>query len=328
MSRTRNDIENPRRDISRLAMASIVLGALGLAVFAWRLLAYRPWWSEYLARNIVGLLGIVGLVLGHVALARISRRIATITLLVVLSPPVLFLCSFLLLLLVRNSAGYHFLQRCGFYLAIALLVLMFPVLATREWRSRLGCKSRSGTLATLGIVMGTLLAGSWWMETCGPVSTAMRMACAINLKRLGDAMETYANDKPGNYTDPNQWCDLLLQHTHIDADLFLCPQVKWEWRRQVLPFPIPKNEKCYYAMNPDCEPNSPKDTVLLFEIDGGWNKSGGLKLMTAENHRGYGSVLFNDGRVECVHRRQFRKLKWSAGADNSTSTEHETNSTK
>ena len=109
-------------------------------------------------------------------------------------------------------------------------------------------------------------------------------------------MKAYAGENEGRYPDPNQWCDLLLQRTDIDADRFLCRAIKWRWRRQVLPWPIPKNEGCYYAMNPNCEPNSPDDTVLLFEIAGGWNISGGAELMAVENHRGSGgSVLVNGG---------------------------------
>jgi hypothetical protein len=328
MSRTRNYIENPRRDISGLATASMVLGALGLAVFAWRLLAYRPWWSEYVARNIVGLLGIVGLILGYVALARISKRIATITLLVVLSPLLLLLCSFLLHGLVTNMFGlatsravYHFLERCSVYLAIVLLVLLFPVLATREWKSRAKGKSGTGTFATLGIVLGIVLAGSWWMETWGEGSTAVGQVCVGNLKRLREAMRTYASQNNGQYPDPNQWCDLLSQHVDVDTDRFLCPGVKRKWRRQVFPLPVPKNERCYYAMNPNCELNSPKATVLLFETAGGWNKCGGPELMTAENHRGRSCVLFNSGRLEIVSTIEFEKLNWGIEEKNSESAE-------
>jgi hypothetical protein len=56
-----------------------------------------------------------------------------------------------------------------------------------------------------------------------------------------------------------------------------------------------------YAMNPQCEPNSPRDTVLLFEAKAGWNQNGGLELFTLDNHdpRG-GGVLLNDGIVKLV----------------------------
>ena len=64
-------------------------------------------------------------------------------------------------------------------------------------------------------------------------------------------------------------------------------------------------------MNPNCEPNSPPDTVMLFETKGGWNRSGGAELLAAENHKREGcNVSFNDGRVRFVRREDFGKLKW------------------
>ncbi len=297
-----------------LAVASVSLCFLGLAVIAWRLLAYRPWWSEYVARNATHLLGIVALIFGLAALAGISGRIATIVLVVISSPLILYLCSLLLLFPFRNDFGYRVLNKCSFYLAAALLFLfafLIPALATIEWKSTFMNKCSQGTLAIMGMVLGTLLVSFWWIETCQPFSTALGNACAGNLKRLGDAMKTYADEYEGRYPDPNQWCDLLLEHTDTDADRFLCPAVKWKWRRQVLPWPIPKNQRCYYAMNPDCEPNSPDDTVLLFEIAGGWNMSGGLELVTFENHLGRGgSVLVNGGYLPAVRFEELENLHW------------------
>ncbi|MFH1369948.1 MAG: H-X9-DG-CTERM domain-containing protein [Planctomycetota bacterium] len=41
--------------------------------------------------------------------------------------------------------------------------------------------------------------------------------------------------------------------------------------------------------------------MLLFETEDGWNQSGGLELLTNENHHGEGSnILFCDGHVEFV----------------------------
>jgi len=66
-----------------------------------------------------------------------------------------------------------------------------------------------------------------------------------------------------------------------------------------------------YAMNPNCEPNSPPGTVLLFETKGGWNQFGGPGLLTFENHGGKGcNILFNDGHVEFVRTKLFEELKW------------------
>lgn len=64
-------------------------------------------------------------------------------------------------------------------------------------------------------------------------------------------------------------------------------------------------------MNPNCEPNSPKEVVLLFETTKGWNQFGGAEILTTENHRNKGcNVLFNDGRVKFVITGDIGKLRW------------------
>ena len=67
--------------------------------------------------------------------------------------------------------------------------------------------------------------------------------------------------------------------------------------------------RCHYAMNPNCYPNSPSDTVLLFETKDGWNQFGGKEILTKENHYGDGcNVLFNDGH--CLFESNIEKLSW------------------
>jgi prepilin-type processing-associated H-X9-DG protein len=310
MSDTEDNIQDKKPQKSKMAIAAVLFGILGILILVLRVVVYHPWWSEFVARNIVGLSGIIGLVMGIVVLARISKRIATITLLILICPLLLYLCSLLILLLARSSAAFRFLLGCNFYLTIICLVCVLAVPATRKWKARLKGKFKEGTFANLGMVIGALLAIFWFVETCGPVSTALAMACGHNLNRLGKAMLIYANDNQGHYPEPNKWCDLILKRNQVDREHFYCPGVKFQWKRQVFPWPVPKNEKCYYAMNPNCEPNSPKDIVLLFETKGGWNKFGGSELMTTENHIGRCNVLFNDGRVEHVMKKQFEELKW------------------
>lgn len=326
MNETQNNEESRRPGISVFAVASMTFGVLGLAVLAWRLLAYRPWWSEYVARNGIAVLGFAGVIMGGLALAEISKRIATIVVTIALSPLLLILCSYALILLPRLRAFGYSIQRFSTSLTIAFFVIVLAVLTTREWRSWFEGRSRAGALAVPGIVLGVVLTNVWWVETCGPTSTALSNVCASNLGRLGDAMKAYANDNQGHYPDPNRWCDLLLQHTNTDRNWFLCPGVKWRWRRQVLPWPIPKNERCYYAMNPNCDPNSPDDTVLLFEIAGGWNISGGPERMTVENHLGRGgSVLVNGGYLPAVGADELDTLNWGVEGQDAGSAEQEIN---
>jgi hypothetical protein len=70
--------------------------------------------------------------------------------------------------------------------------------------------------------------------------------------------------------------------------------------------------RCHYAMNPDCGPNSPPDTVLIFEAYAGWNQHGGPELFTFDHHdpRG-GCVLLNNGTVMFIRtEEELKQLRW------------------
>jgi len=88
--------------------------------------------------------------------------------------------------------------------------------------------------------------------------------------------------------------------------------------------PANKKGRCHYAMNPNCEPKSPSDMVLLFETKDGWNQFGGPEILTLENHNGKGcNVLFNDRHVEFVKIEQLGQLKWKVEEKDSESIEQE-----
>jgi len=314
MSGKENNAQHQKLKRKLLAIASVLVCILGIIIIVLRIGFYRPWWNEYVARNTVGLLGIGGLVLGFIALRQISKRLVTTTLVVVF-------CSFFLLIFslshfvsIKVSAVRRFLQMFSFTLSIVFLLGLFVVPKIIEWTSKPKEKFKGSNFAVLGMVLGVTLMDCWFVETCAPVQTALGMACAFNLQRLGKAMLLYSNNN-GCYPEPNRWCDLLSEYEQIELKHFLCPGVTFQWRRQVFPWPVPKNEKCYYAMNPNCEPNSPPDTVLLFETKGGWNKFGGLDLMTTKNHWGYCIILFNDGHVEIVSQKHIPDLNWGKSKD-------------
>ena len=302
----KNDTKHSKARFSTLAIASVSLGVLGLLVLALRIPVYDSWWSEFAGRNIIGLSGIVGLILGMMAVARISKRMAGITALLILSPFLLFYSSLLtgsrLLLLFSSSA----------ILASPLGLLVGGVVVGSM--SRLRERFTGSRSIILGIVLTMFLSAFWWVETCGPMSSAAGMVCATNLINLGKAIRVYANEHGGRYPEPNQWCDLLMKHTDVQEKRFFCPGVRLRWRRQVLPWPIPKKTRCHYAMNPNCRPDSPPDIVLLFETRGGWNQFGGPEILSMDNHGGFVChILLNDGQVRIVKPSGLKKLKWKAG---------------
>jgi len=150
----------------------------------------------------------------------------------------------------------------------------------------------------------------------------LRMQCASTLKRIWFAIRfLYINvelrraDRISTnsfeiiYPTPSEWCDALLESypvlfgkVVIDANpiiSFICPASISEG-------------KCHYAMNPNCEPNSPGDMVLLFETKAGWNQHGGPELFTFDNHDPKGGcVLLNDGTVKFIRTEdELKNLHW------------------
>ena len=122
--------------------------------------------------------------------------------------------------------------------------------------------------------------------------------CAAHMSSLGKELLIYSNDHNDKYPPAEKWCDLLMQYdTDLKEEKFKCKGAG--------------KGRCHYAMNPNCEPNSPEDVVLLFETKEGWNQFGGVEIITFENHKGKGcNVLFNNGRVKFVMPKEVGKMKW------------------
>jgi prepilin-type processing-associated H-X9-DG protein len=128
-----------------------------------------------------------------------------------------------------------------------------------------------------------------------------RMLCGVHLSELGKAMFIYANNNNGKYPTTDKWCDLLIKHADVTEKQFICYGALKQKDKS----------RCHYALNANCEPNSPPDIVLLFETKGGWNLSGGPELLTTENHEGKGcNVLFNDSHAEFITLKDVPELKW------------------
>ena len=128
---------------------------------------------------------------------------------------------------------------------------------------------------------------------------AKHIACQQNMKSLSLAIVSYANEHSDTYPTPKKWCDLIEPFLGDKAEkIFRCPALD--------------EGKCHYAMNPDCEPNSPGDVVLLFETKGGWNLFGGSEILSIDNHTKKGcNVLFNNYHVEFITEDKIGDLMWS-----------------
>jgi hypothetical protein len=134
----------------------------------------------------------------------------------------------------------------------------------------------------------------------------LRILCADNLRDMGSWLDLhYKIEKFENtYPPPTEWCDAMIRAYQSVGEL----------RKDAKPLKCPSipEGKCHYAMNPKCRPDSPPDTVLLFETKLGWNQRGGPELFTFDNHdpRG-GCVLLNDGTVKFIRtKEELRQLRW------------------
>ena len=126
-----------------------------------------------------------------------------------------------------------------------------------------------------------------------------RLACGKNMKELYIAMDTYAQDNNGNYPTAQNWCDLLVKQSEEIEKLLMCNSNK--------------DARSTYAINPNCQPSSPNDIVLLFETKAGWNQHGGPELLTNENHQGKGcNILYNNGTVRFERTGGLELEKWKA----------------
>ncbi len=142
------------------------------------------------------------------------------------------------------------------------------------------------------------------------------------------------------HLDPNHWCDAIVENArknYTNAEIgsdekvrmypdvyiaaaFTCPGIHacpdvFDYRRvrearaSSQPVDIWTSD---YAMNPNCQENSPGDMVLLFESKPGWNQHGGPELFTFDNHDPKGGcVLPNDGTVKFIRtEEELHALRW------------------
>jgi len=121
---------------------------------------------------------------------------------------------------------------------------------------------------------------------------------------LGAVVRLYANEYTSRNPTAHKWCDLVLESDHVVEKQLVCKAATMKGDQG----------RCHYAINPNAEPNSPGDIVLLFETKGGWNQFGRPEILSMENHPerwGKGcNVLFNDGRVRWIKAKHIGKLKW------------------
>ncbi len=186
----------------------------------------------------------------------------------------------------------------------AIIGLAFGIIGLYQSK-RNKTKTANASPSIYGITINLLLilmAFTFFHSHKRKLEIARRLVCGANLKQLGKVMHRYANDNNQNYPQVNKWCELLIGYADVPEKAFVC-------RSGI-------ETRCHYAINPNIEPDSPNDVVLLFETKGGWNQFGGPEILTFENHKGKGcNVLFNDGSVRFVKPLEVSELKWEVEND-------------
>lgn len=158
-------------------------------------------------------------------------------------------------------------------------------------------------LAFSGVALAVWLAilfGEILPRTAQQRAQAQSAQCLNHLLELGVALRRYANDQSDRFPAASNWCDALAPYLD-NPNAYECPAGPSRWR-------------CHYAYNarlsakPDVQVN-PK-TVAFFEIDGGWNVSGGPERVPRAPRHGVVHVCYVDGTVERVGRDRLAALRW------------------
>jgi len=211
-------------------------------------------------------------------------------------------------LIIFSSVTHELLLPGIYYLLYLFLIIVFFTLSILSLYTII--KKNSGLKGTAAVWLSMLVVLLFfflaYLSSRGTRIHPPYNRCTTNLRSLGIALELYQYENDGKYPSEYKWCDLLKEYD-IEKE-FICPADKIA------------GERCSYAMNPYCKPNSPPDIVLLFESKPGWNRSGGKRLLNPDKHYkrnwlwGYKTpgcyILFNDKHVEFVYAKDFNDLKW------------------
>jgi hypothetical protein len=188
--------------------------------------------------------------------------------------------------------------------------------------------------ALIGPILGVYASGIIFFQAR---DNLWRQMCQQNLTELAKVLEKYTNEYGGQYPPTDQWCDIIvnlrrqMRQQNLTDIAKVLEKYHGKYRGQyppadqwsdkivnysksdmlILNCPCNKKARSSYTINPNCEPNSPGDMVLLFEGKDGWNQSGGPELLTTENHQAKGSnILFNNGTVRFITTEELQTLKW------------------
>lgn len=133
--------------------------------------------------------------------------------------------------------------------------------------------------------------------------------CSRNFGHIKSALNEYAISNKGDLPDKNHWCDILISFSRGDNKLtkddFHCS--------------FNKGGSSNYALNEALigldYSKLPDNTVILFEIERGWNKIGGVEDSISHDHNGH-RIVFRDGDFRWISDESVNKLNWEGVLQN------------
>jgi len=194
---------------------------------------------------------------------------------------------------------YRIIKSCVLLATSIITIILVVLVVSKIKKYRLNLKGVLLTITGLVFAFYTI-----FFVFIGPRirSVSYRMLCAQNLENLGKAILIYANDNDDKYPSSSNWCDLLIEHTDVTKEQFICPLSFWP----VFSYGFNKNLDGLQVG--DVPPN----TVVLFEIEGGRNVSGGPELMLDDERDAYGTnVLHADFHVSFEPKGSKTSLNWN-----------------
>jgi hypothetical protein len=151
-------------------------------------------------------------------------------------------------------------------------------------------------LILLALIVGVVLP-----ELARERTRARSATCMNNLRQLGMAMRMYANDQSDRFARASNWCDALQGYVGSPPP-FTCGAAA-PGQRSHFGFNASLSGMESVRVNPR--------TVLFFEIDGGWNVSGGAEKLLRRPRHGGVNVCYADGTVEQVYPGRLSQLRWN-----------------
>jgi prepilin-type processing-associated H-X9-DG protein len=196
---------------------------------------------------------------------------------------------------------------CGITSLVGLVLGIIALVRINKSKGQLGGQglALAGTIVSAAFLLLVPIPAAMVLPALAKAKQkAGTIHCLSNVKQLNLGLIMYANDNKDRFPDGTGWCDSLITYLGNGTNAFVCPQGA-------------PNQRCHYAFNARLighginDVQAPAQTVLVFEIDGGWNVSGGRELLPARGrHSGAYAVGFADGHAEMVRPARLEQLHW------------------